>query len=134
MNALSAFFRGGMPLCVVLGMTHGAGANDPRLAWLQALSMTGALLVCFHARRTQRTMRIALLALSFTIASSFMAHSWLVATLTSEDALGPALGWCMSAALMTGISLLPAASIVLASRIVATESSRWLAACLLEHR
>ena len=127
MNSREHFFRAGPLLCVVLGIAHGAGANTPRFAWLQALALVGALLVCFRAARARRSGISAMSALTFAIASATAAHPWLGATLTDDDALGLALGCCVFAALMIGMAILPAASIAVASALVTKDSSRWFA-------
>jgi len=118
-------------LGIVLGLAHGAGANLPQYAWLQAIALSGALFICFRAERAERRRINVLSALSFSLASATLAHGWLGSTLVADDALGLALGCCVFAALMIGIAFLPAAAIAIASVLVKKSSSRRFAPLVL---
>jgi apolipoprotein N-acyltransferase len=131
MSVQEIFFRLVPVLGVVLGVAHGAGANHSKFAWLQALALTLALLVCFFSARARRTGIFVSAALSFALASSVSAHLWLGETLTRDDSLGLALGCCVFAALMIGIAILPAMSIVIASQFFASDSARRFAPLVL---
>jgi apolipoprotein N-acyltransferase len=127
MNARETLVRLAPLSTVVLGLAHGAGANAPPLAWLQALALVCALLVCVHAARARGGGILALSALTFSLTSAIAAHFWLGATIMNEDSLGLALGLCVFAALMTGLAVLPAAALATAGALAVKASSRWLA-------
>jgi apolipoprotein N-acyltransferase len=112
------------PIAIVLGVAHGAGANLPNFFWLQALALTISLIICFHFARARRASISVMAALSFSLASALAAHSWLWQTLSSDAALGLALGCCVFAALMAGLAFLPTITIVVASALVTKDSSK----------
>jgi apolipoprotein N-acyltransferase len=114
-------------IALVLGIVHGCGANAPQWAVLQLIAFTGLLTVLFLASARQKVALSALTALIFSCASAAAAHAWLFVTLSNRDALGPALGTLVFAALVVGLALLPALLLAMSAALFTHPSRARLA-------
>lgn len=121
--AATVLYRAAPLAGCVLGIAHGCGANLPSLALLQVAAMTALIAILFLAMSNKLPAISVLTALAFSLSSAAAAHAWIYLSLARDSALGAPLATCVFAALVVGLALLPAASLMLGSALVTKNSS-----------